>query len=79
MQVYDEKCVTKYPAKCIKEEQCTTLYATVCSDGQEAPSYKYKAAGHDQNCRKVPKQSCAPVTKCHRTPRTRSVRSLKIL
>ena len=60
MNVFDERCVTKYPAKCVKEQQCTMLYQTVCNN-----------AGYQQKCRKEPKQSCNPVTKCHRTPKTK--------
>ena len=59
MSVYDEKCKTTYPAKCVKEEQCTMVYRTMCD-----------MEGFAQNCRQVPSQTCVPVTKCHRTPKT---------
>ena len=59
MQVYDEKCMTKYPAKCVKEQSCTMVYRTMCD-----------MQGYGQNCRQMPSQTCVPVTKCHRIPKT---------
>ena len=59
MQVYDEKCLTKYPAKCVKEQDCTMVYRTMCA-----------MEGYSQQCRQVPSEHCVPVTKCHRIPKT---------
>ena len=59
MQVYDEKCMTKYPAKCVKEQTCTMVYRTMC-----------EMEGYAQKCRQMPSETCVPVTKCHRIPKT---------
>ena len=59
MDVYDEKCETKYPAKCVEDQSCTMLYQTQCD-----------TAGYSQKCRQVPVQKCQPITKCHRIPKT---------
>ena len=59
MAVYDEKCMTEYPAKCVKEQTCTMVYRTMC-----------EMEGYSQKCRQMPSESCVPVTKCHRIPKT---------
>ena len=59
MAVYDEKCMTQYPAKCVKEQTCTMVYRTMC-----------EMEGYSQNCKQMPSESCVPVTKCHRIPKT---------
>ena len=59
MAVYDEKCMTQYPAKCVKEQTCTMVYRTMC-----------EMEGYSQKCRQMPSESCVPVTKCHRIPKT---------
>ena len=59
MDVYDEKCETKYPAKCVEDKSCTMIYQTQCD-----------TAGYSQKCQQVPMQKCDPITKCHRIPKT---------
>ena len=52
MDVYDEKCETKYPAKCVEDQSCTMIYQTKC-----------ESSGYNQKCQQVPVQQCTPITK----------------
>jgi len=59
VDVYDEKCETKYPAKCTEDQSCTMVYQTKCD-----------TVGYSQKCQQVPVSKCQAVTKCHRIPKT---------
>ena len=59
VDVYDEKCETKYPAKCSEDQSCTMVYQTKCD-----------TVGYSQKCQQVPVSKCQAVTKCHRIPKT---------
>ena len=59
VDVYDEKCETKYPAKCTEDQSCTMVYQTKCD-----------TVGYNQKCQQVPVQKCQQITKCHRIPKT---------
>ena len=59
VDVYDEKCETKYPAKCSEDQSCTMLYQTKCEN-----------VGYSQKCQQVPVRKCQSITKCHRIPKT---------
>ena len=42
VDVYDEKCETKYPAKCTEDQSCTMVYQTKCD-----------TVGYSQKCQQV--------------------------